>query len=142
MDDKLTNHFIFHTWFYRLKKHLFKSDSLANNTQVINTNDPITYFTIPYVPSISERFKHIVKDLDVRLSYYSINKMKSFIRVHKDSLPSSNSINVIYKLNCIDCDASYVGQTSRQLHTRINEHRSHIRRNTILNLSSLITKLF
>jgi len=30
----------------------------------------------------------------------------------------------VYKINCNDCSASYVGQTKRQLGTRINEHRN------------------
>jgi len=37
---------------------------------------------------------------------------------------------VVYKVSCNDCDASYVGQTSRQLKKRISKHRNHIRRNT------------
>jgi len=42
-----------------------------------------------------------------------------------DCIPS----NVVYKINCQDCDASYVGQTKRILNTRISEYRNHIRRN-------------
>lgn len=32
-----------------------------------------------------------------------------------------------FKINCSNCDASYVGQTNR-LETRIAEHYNHIRR--------------
>ena len=42
-----------------------------------------------------------------------------------------NLLNPIYKIDCKDCDASYVGQTSRCLKTRISKHRNHINRNTI-----------
>jgi len=68
-------------------------------------------------------------------SYY--NKLSKFIKVHKDALLSSLCSNVIYKINCLDCDASYVGQTKRTLNTRVNEHRNHARRNTTQN--SVIT---
>ena len=40
------------------------------------------------------------------------------------------SIYVVYKINCKDCDASYVGQTGRQLRTRIAEHRNNIKYKT------------
>ena len=48
---------------------------------------------------------------------YNINKLKKFIKVHKDPLDSFSKSNVIYKINCNDCDASYVGQTERKLKT-------------------------
>ncbi|EZA48222.1 hypothetical protein X777_14228 [Ooceraea biroi] len=38
--------------------------------------------------------------------------------------------NVVYKISCCDCDGSYVGQTKRQLHTKINEHRKDINKKT------------
>ncbi|KYN39812.1 hypothetical protein ALC56_05799, partial [Trachymyrmex septentrionalis] len=46
--------------------------------------------------------------------------------------------NVVYKISCNNCDASYVGQTGRQLNTRIAEHRNHIRHNT--SVRSVITE--
>jgi len=33
---------------------------------------------------------------------------------------------VVYKISCQDCDAFYIGQTKRQLGTRIKEHASDI----------------
>jgi len=32
--------------------------------------------------------------------------------------------DVVYRIECEECDASYVGQTKRQLITRIKEHKS------------------
>jgi len=34
--------------------------------------------------------------------------------------------NVVYKISCNNCNASYVDQTKRQLKTRINEHIKNI----------------
>ena len=42
--------------------------------------------------------------------------------------------NMVYKICCKDCDASYVKQTGRRLKTRIAEHRNHIRWNTTTHL--------
>jgi len=33
---------------------------------------------------------------------------------------------VVYKIECKDCETSYVGQTKRRLTTRIREHRNNI----------------
>lgn len=67
--------------------------------------------------------------MDSKLAFYSLNKLRSFIKVHKDPLPDSSKRNVVYKISCNDYDVSYVGQTGRQLNTRISEHRKHICRN-------------
>ncbi|XP_039309325.1 uncharacterized protein LOC120358632 [Solenopsis invicta] len=89
----------------------------------------ISWFTVPYVPSISERFINIFRNSNSKTAFYSLNKLSRFIKVQKDTLPISSCKDVVYKISCRDCDASYVGQTGRQVKTRISEHRNHIRRN-------------
>lgn len=37
--------------------------------------------------------------------------------------------NVVHKIQCKKCDASYVGQTGRQLKSRMSEHKNLINRN-------------
>ncbi|KAL6416960.1 hypothetical protein ACFW04_014754 [Cataglyphis niger] len=118
-------------------KYLFNNHNKNNHSPSDEIKETIRkekFFTIPYVPSISERFKSIKKDLDVRLSYFSLNKYHQI---------------AIYKINCDNCYASYVGQTGRQLQTRIKEHRNHIRHipllltigyNIIMNLNGTMSK--
>jgi hypothetical protein len=36
--------------------------------------------------------------------------------------------DVVYKINCKDCKSTYVGQTERQLQTRVTEHRTDIKK--------------
>ncbi|XP_071577702.1 uncharacterized protein [Temnothorax nylanderi] len=109
-------------------KYLFSRESNAKGGR--NEDDAIPFFTIPYIPKITDHFKNATRGLNMRLSYNSLNKMSTFIKAHKDSLPRSKQSNVVYKVNCMECDASYVGQTSRQMQTRIKEHQNHINRNT------------
>jgi len=59
-----------------------------------------------------------------------MNELGNIIRPHKDRLPVEHHKNVVYKIFCKDCDASYVGQTGRKLMIRIKEHKNHIRRST------------
>jgi len=65
------------------------------------------------------------------MAYRSKNKLNKFIKIQKDVLPQSSQSNVVYKIDCKDCDGSYVGQTGKCLKTRLSEHRNHINRNTI-----------
>jgi len=45
--------------------------------------------------------------------------------VYKDSLPILSHCNIIYKINCLHCEASYVRQTRRLLKNRIDEHKDY-----------------
>jgi len=81
------------------------------------------------VSQIFNKFRNFFKNnLFIQVTYILLNKLSKFIKVCKDALPHSSHSNVMYKFKCIDCDASYVDQTS--LKSRITEHKNHINRNT------------
>ena len=61
---------------------------------------------------------------------FSIITLKSFIKRGKDKLELLSNQNVVYKISCDDCEASYVGQTKRKLSTKIHEHISGINKKT------------
>ena len=37
---------------------------------------------------------------------------------------------IVYKINCLNCESSYVGQTKRKLKIRIKEHKTDIKKPT------------
>jgi len=51
------------------------------------------------------------------------NIFSTFIKTGKDIIEESNRCNVVYRIDCKDCDASYVGQTKRRLITRVKEQK-------------------
>lgn len=123
--------FIFDTINQRLPYLIHKSNNTKNNLDtVINStsdlqdeSEPVSYFTVPYLPRLTSKLRNILENTNTRLSYFSLNKLDSIVKAHKDVIPKQFNMNVIYKIDCKDCDASYVGQTGTKLITRVNEHR-------------------
>ncbi|KYN14005.1 hypothetical protein ALC57_13796 [Trachymyrmex cornetzi] len=121
---------IFNTINDRLKSLVNKKTANQQNTDTImnNVEEIKTWFIIPYIRKMTDRFTEIAKNLSVKLAICSLNKLNCFIKAQKDCLTTFHKRNVIYKINCNDCDASYVGQTKRTLGVRIKEHKNDIRK--------------
>ena len=54
--------------------------------------------------------------------YSTKNKLNNVIKLGKDGNQICDNACIVYKINCKDCNASYVGQTGRRLNVRIKEH--------------------
>ncbi|KYQ52890.1 hypothetical protein ALC60_07968, partial [Trachymyrmex zeteki] len=114
------------------RTNTFVADKQVINCDTINkVNNNKKFFTVPFIPIISDKIKRFLKHVPcVKMAYRGINKLNKFIKAQKDRLLQSSQSNLVYRIDCKDCDAPYVGQTSSCLKTRINEHRNHINRNT------------
>ncbi|KYN50277.1 hypothetical protein ALC62_09186 [Cyphomyrmex costatus] len=67
-------------------------------------------------------------DSEIKIAYKPINSLNQIIKLGKDKLDKLNNTNVVYKIDCLNCDCSYVGQTKRNLKTRIKEHRADLKK--------------
>ena len=59
--------------------------------------------------------------LNIRFVIRSPTRISSFFSF-KDKVPKLLRPGVVYLFKCRCCSASYVGQTTRHLHTRVSEH--------------------
>ncbi|KYN09443.1 hypothetical protein ALC57_18450, partial [Trachymyrmex cornetzi] len=87
-------------------------------------------FVVPYIPKVTNCvISNLNRDV-FTIGIRCINKLNMFVKVHKDKIDITNRNNVVYKISCRDCDASYVGQTKRKLSTRLREYECNIRGNS------------
>ena len=57
-----------------------------------------------------------------------MNNLNRFIKMGKDKIKKEELANVVYQINCKDCDHSYVGQIKRKLKTRLKEHINDLKK--------------
>jgi len=131
INNLLTNNYPLEMIFGSIRERLsVKFRQLYHGTPH-STDNKDNYFVVPYIDHNADRFIQLFKNIpNFKLAFFGINKLNKFIKVHKDRLSPLSRSNVVYQINCLHCDASYVGQTRRLLKQRIDEHRNHIRRNT------------
>ncbi|XP_074039195.1 uncharacterized protein [Leptinotarsa decemlineata] len=97
---------------------------LAFNSTTLVNSPSVRYFSLPYFDQnmctdISKFIENTIPG--TKISFKSQNNLSNFLVNSKDKINKLNCSGV-YKLNCSDCSASYIGRTCRPLFTRINEH--------------------
>ncbi|KYM95315.1 hypothetical protein ALC62_14037, partial [Cyphomyrmex costatus] len=110
-----------------------RNNIVNNGTRRIKNN----YFIVPYHKDVSEKFKNIINNSKINIVYKPTNNLGGIIKTGKDKLNKFDNTNVVYKINCKDCDMSYVGQTKRRLRTRLKEHRDDLKKS---NNNSVVSK--
>jgi len=126
--------FIFSNINNRIRHVLY--DSTDDTTK--NNKKKKFFIKVPFIENVTPKMLNITKKHNINTIFTINNKLSHIIKTGKDKINKIKCSNVVYKINCNNCDASYVGQTKRQLHTRIKEHRSDINKRTgLLSVVSL-----
>jgi len=101
---------------------------IAHNRDSSNSDNPNKKYTmlVPFIGRVSYDIMRILNNaIDVRFTVPL--RLDTLIKKGKDRLKDSQITEVVYKLNCKDCDKVYIGQTKRHLGTRIKEHFNNIK---------------
>ena len=72
--------------------------------------------------------RRIFNQANIRVAFRRGKTLRSQLVKLKDRLPKDRTTNCIYKIKCKDCPGVYIGQTARELHTRVQEHRRRLGR--------------
>lgn len=88
----------------------------------------IARFTFPCVKGLSQSVARVLKQFNVSCNFRNVNDLSHLYSSLKDKTPLSHVSNVVYKIPCGGCNASYIGQTERWIKTRVYEHEQNIKR--------------
>ena len=118
----------------------YNEDFIQRNTHrpttIIDANDnatPTTTATIPYIKDISENISRILKLFIIRVAHKPITTLRQLLTTVKDKDEPRNRQGAAHKINWSDCHASYIGESGRNLTTRLTEHKRATRKVDINN---------
>ena len=78
--------------------------------------------TLPYIRGTSETLQRIFARANIEVVFRTHSTLRQQLGHPKDSVCHLQRPNVVYSVPCQDCEAPNVGQTGRQLATRMDEH--------------------
>ena len=114
-------------------KHAFKENNFPKrfvNNIIENIKTPTDeslnleksrYIAAPYIRWTSERANRIFQKYSIRLGNKPPNTLKNVLSKPKDKENRSCASSVIYELECADCNRKYIGETSKNLYSRIEQ---------------------
>ncbi|CAF1345862.1 unnamed protein product [Adineta ricciae] len=109
----------------QIHKKTFVDDSLPNRKRV--------FLDIPFFGKATDVFKKqitkLTKTIDPLVNLQPIQRPSSSLSQYfplKDPIPKLIKSRVVYELNCLDCDATYIGKTVRHVSKRLHEHGAAI----------------
>jgi len=94
-----------------------------------NKNETCSYVSFTFRKGISENLGKMFNEQglnNTKFGYKGTNKISKMYPPLKDKLDPKYSNNVIYKINCNDCNEFYIGQ-SKNLGNRLQQHKDDIK---------------
>ena len=102
-----------------------------SNTQT--NSGPVTTATIPYIRGTSETIARILQPYNIRVAHKPITTLRRLLINVKDKDKPEDREGAVCKIKCCDCQASYIGETGKNLSTRLTEHKRATRNDDVNN---------
>ncbi|CAH8865979.1 unnamed protein product [Trichobilharzia szidati] len=83
----------------------------------------LSTIAIPYRKDTAEQLQRLFASYNIKVYVKPSNSLEKALVHVKDIVPRMAQSNCVYKIKCSECDACYIGESSRQMKVRVNEHR-------------------
>jgi len=83
--------------------------SLSETITDSDSNSDKRIIILPYVNPLTDFISTNIDSSKALVGFRCLNKLSRIIKVHKDIDQPMSKNNVVYKIFCKDCEASYVG---------------------------------
>jgi quinol monooxygenase YgiN len=107
------------------RKRTTEQSNIAENTR---------HISLPYISNVSDAAGRMLRKYGIQVAHRPNATMRTKVMQAKDRLRPEDKSNIIYDIKCNDCPQHYVGETSKQLKSRLHEHQLCVRRKDHLSL--------
>ena len=104
-------------------KHVLRQAQRLTRVTPTGDKEWISTVVIPYRRTTSDDIRRILNKFNIKVAFQATNTLRRKLVKLKDPLSDSEKSDCVYRLNCADCEACYIGQTARQLDVRVKEHK-------------------
>ena len=81
--------------------------------QTAMDSGPVTTPTLPYIRGTSETIARILQPYNIRVAQKPITTLRRLVTNVRDKDKPEHRQGAVCKIKCCDCQASYIGETSR-----------------------------
>ena len=82
---------------------------------------------LPYVEATSEKLRQILRSHKIRSTFCTENTLRELLCKPKDRVATEDKNNIVYEIDCSNCEAVYFGESRRSLKVRSDEHKRSVR---------------
>ena len=91
------------------------------------TNSLKSFTSLPYIHGTTDKIQRVLNDDGVKVAMRPFVTIGKSLPSPKDPLNVNEIIGIIYQVPCHDCPFVYIGQTKRDLKSRLSEHKRAIK---------------
>ena len=86
-----------------------------------------SFTCLPYIHGTTDKIQRVLNDVGVKVAMRPFVTIGKSLPFPKDPLDVNEITGIIYQVPCHDCPFVYIGQTKRDLQSRLSEHKRAIK---------------